>query len=42
VSGLAPIVSQIGPLDAFWRTRYATLTDPEGTGIDLYADLPAS
>jgi catechol 2,3-dioxygenase-like lactoylglutathione lyase family enzyme len=30
------------PFDAFWGMRYATVTDPDGTGIDLYAALPAT
>ena len=25
------------PWDAFWGQRYATLRDPDGTGVDLYA-----
>jgi uncharacterized glyoxalase superfamily protein PhnB len=29
------------PWDAFWGMRYATVTDPAGNGIDLYANLPA-
>ncbi|TCO20416.1 putative glyoxalase superfamily protein PhnB [Kribbella steppae] len=29
------------PFDAPWRMRYATVADPSGNGIDLYADLPA-
>jgi uncharacterized glyoxalase superfamily protein PhnB len=28
------------PWDAFWGQRYAQLKDPDGTGIDLYAQLP--
>jgi uncharacterized glyoxalase superfamily protein PhnB len=28
------------PWDAFWGMRYATVTDPGGNGIDLYAGLP--
>ncbi len=27
------------PWDAFWGQRYAQLRDPDGNGIDLYADL---
>jgi catechol 2,3-dioxygenase-like lactoylglutathione lyase family enzyme len=30
------------PFDAFWGMRYATVADPDGNGIDLYATLPAS
>jgi len=28
------------PFDAFWGQRYATLFDPDGNGVDLFADLP--
>jgi catechol 2,3-dioxygenase-like lactoylglutathione lyase family enzyme len=28
------------PWDAFWGHRYASITDPDGNGIDLYAELP--
>ena len=28
------------PWDAFWGQRYATLRDPDGNGVDLFADLP--
>jgi catechol 2,3-dioxygenase-like lactoylglutathione lyase family enzyme len=27
------------PWDAFWGQRYATLRDPDGNGIDIYAPL---
>jgi uncharacterized glyoxalase superfamily protein PhnB len=27
------------PWDAFWGQRYAQLLDPDGNGVDLYADL---
>jgi uncharacterized glyoxalase superfamily protein PhnB len=27
------------PWDAFWGQRYATLRDPDGTGVDLHAAL---
>jgi uncharacterized glyoxalase superfamily protein PhnB len=27
------------PWDAFWGQRYASLRDPDGTGVDLYAPL---
>jgi uncharacterized glyoxalase superfamily protein PhnB len=30
------------PWDAFWGQRYATLRDPDGTGVDLFAALPMS
>ncbi|MFD1933254.1 MULTISPECIES: VOC family protein [Nonomuraea] len=29
------------PFDAFWGMRYATVADPDGGGVDLYAALPA-
>lgn len=28
------------PFDAFWGQRYATLLDPNGNPVDLYAPLP--
>ncbi|MGH3646525.1 MAG: VOC family protein [Micromonosporaceae bacterium] len=28
------------PWDAFWGQRYATVHDPDGNGVDLYAVLP--
>ncbi|MEO3747743.1 VOC family protein [Plantactinospora sp. B5E13] len=30
------------PWDAFWGQRYATLHDPDGNGVDLYAALPGA
>ena len=30
------------PWDAFWGHRYATVADPDGHGVDLYAILPAN
>jgi catechol 2,3-dioxygenase-like lactoylglutathione lyase family enzyme len=30
------------PWDAFWGQRYATLRDPDGNGVDLFATLPTS
>jgi catechol 2,3-dioxygenase-like lactoylglutathione lyase family enzyme len=30
------------PWDAFWGMRYATVADPDGNGIDLYANLPTT
>jgi len=27
------------PWDAFWGQRYATLHDPDGNGVDLFAPL---
>ncbi|MDO3645704.1 VOC family protein [Nocardia mangyaensis] len=32
---------ELAPWDAFWGQRYASLTDPDGHGIDLYAPLPS-
>ncbi|MDI3390127.1 VOC family protein [Streptomyces sp. B-S-A8] len=28
------------PFDAFWGQRYATVLDPDGQGVDLFAPLP--
>lgn len=28
------------PSDAFWGQRYATVHDPDGNPIDLFAPLP--
>jgi len=33
-----PVVSQ--PFDAPWQQRYATVADPDGYRVDLYASLP--
>jgi catechol 2,3-dioxygenase-like lactoylglutathione lyase family enzyme len=30
------------PWDAFWGQRYATVHDPDGVGVDLFAPLDAS
>jgi catechol 2,3-dioxygenase-like lactoylglutathione lyase family enzyme len=30
------------PWDAFWGQRYASLHDPDGNGVDLFAPLDAS
>lgn len=30
----------VNPFDAPWGQRYATVADPDGTSIDLYAPLP--
>ena len=30
--------SHLAPFDAFWAQRYATVLDPDGNGIDLYAE----
>ena len=31
---------ELEPFDAFWGMRYATVHDPDGTGVDLFALLP--
>src|SRR5262245_24256288 len=36
----AGAVSLHEPWDAFWGQRYATVTDPDGNGVDLFAALP--
>jgi len=30
----------VAPYDAFWGQRYATVFDPDGNGVDLFAELP--
>lgn len=32
----------VEPWDAHWGQRYATLLDPDGNSVDLYAELEAS
>ena len=32
--------AELEPFDAFWGQRYATVLDPDGTGVDLFAPLP--
>ena len=32
--------SHLAPFDAFWGQRYATVLDPDGVRVDLYAALP--
>ena len=32
--------AQHEPWDAFWGQRYATVLDPDGNHVDLYAALP--
>ncbi|UTX54550.1 VOC family protein [Leucobacter aridicollis] len=34
--------SRVEPWDAFWGQRYATVMDPDGNAIDLYAPLSVS
>ncbi|AEA25505.1 VOC family protein [Pseudonocardia benzenivorans] len=31
---------ELAPFDAFWGQRYATVLDPDGNGVDLFAPLP--
>ncbi|MGW4734499.1 VOC family protein [Streptomyces shenzhenensis] len=33
---------ELTPWDAFWGQRYATVHDPDGNGVDLFAPLPAA
>lgn len=33
---------ELEPFDAFWGQRYATLSDPDGNSVDLFAPLGAS
>jgi catechol 2,3-dioxygenase-like lactoylglutathione lyase family enzyme len=33
--------SHLEPWDAFWGQRYATIHDPDGNAIELFADLGA-
>ena len=33
--------SHLEPFDAFWGQRYATVLDPDGVHVDLYAPLPS-
>lgn len=37
VTGLGKTVKE--PFDAFWGQRYATIQDPDGNQIDLFAEL---
>jgi uncharacterized glyoxalase superfamily protein PhnB len=32
--------SKKDPWDAFWGQRYAQVVDPDGNGVDLFAQLP--
>ena len=34
--------SHLAPFAAFWGQRYATVLDPDGVRVDLYAPLPSS
>ncbi|WP_078508969.1 VOC family protein [Streptomyces zinciresistens] len=33
---------ELQPWDAFWGQRYASVCDPDGNGVDLFAPLPAA
>jgi catechol 2,3-dioxygenase-like lactoylglutathione lyase family enzyme len=34
--------SHLAPWDAFWGQRYATVLDPDGNSVDLFAALPST
>ena len=34
--------SHLAPWDAFWGQRYATVRDPDGNSVDLFAALPST
>ncbi|HUG85698.1 MAG TPA: VOC family protein [Euzebya sp.] len=36
----AGFASHVSPFDAPWGQRYATVTDPDGNHVDLFAPLP--
>ena len=38
----AGFLSLANPFDAFWGQRYATVADPDGNPVDLYAALAPS
>jgi uncharacterized glyoxalase superfamily protein PhnB len=38
----AGATSHLEPWDAFWGQRYASIADPDGNGVDLFAPLPVS
>lgn len=37
----AGFTGHVAPWDAHWGQRYATLLDPDGNSIDLFASMPA-
>ena len=37
----AGYAGHLPPWDAFWGQRYASLRDPDGNGVDLFAALPS-
>jgi catechol 2,3-dioxygenase-like lactoylglutathione lyase family enzyme len=38
----AGYAAHVEPWDAHWGQRYATLLDPDGNSVDLYAELPTN
>ena len=36
------VEGHLAPFDAFWGQRYATVHDPDGNPVDLFAPLPAA
>ncbi len=32
--------NHLDPFDAFWGQRYASVRDPDGNAVDLFAALP--
>lgn len=34
--------STMAPFDAFWGQRYAVVTDPDGSSVDLYCEQPGA
>ena len=38
----AGVTGHVAPWDAHWGQRYATVLDPDGNSIDLFAALPAA
>lgn len=38
----AGFASHLAPFDAFWGQRYATVLDPDGIHVDLFAPLEAA
>ena len=36
------VEGHLPPFDAFWGQRYATVHDPDGNPVDLFAPLPAT
>ena len=38
----AGFAAHVQPWDAFWGQRYATILDPDGNSVDLFAPLPGA